>query len=818
MPVSPRTLRLTFAALAVLLLGTVAGFYFYARHRVRTAVRQIPKKLGVEIQQTAQGFTFSKSQGGRTLFTIRAAKTVQFKSGQRAQLNDVTIIVYGKRGNRFDQIYGSAFEYDPQAQTVHALGEVSIDLEGDTSTTPHPDQTPPQELKNPIHLKTSGLLFNQKTGIAETRELIEFRTPQAHGTARGARYDSNDGTLDIASDIHILAAENGGGNAQTRKLAGGEITARHGMITKDPLAATLDAVHGERAGETFAADRVRLIFHDDATLERANASGNVAAQRSGPAPANFRGGEVEMAFGPNNQLRTAVLTGHPSFDARGTKLVHGEAARAEVTFGEHNAVRHVRALQNVKLTQRPAVNVAVTQAKSPPKPKPGFHPNEPKAGSSGTPGLGGAPGSVVTTNAPQSLELNAQTLDVDLRAGKTIEKAWTTGGSVLTLPEGKLEAPRLDATFASGNRPQSLHATGGARLVSEQRTTGSRELQAGFDNQGRVSTLDQWGDFRYDEGTRHATAERARYTAADETFALTGNARYTDSSSQLSAVSSQPETGHAPSLPNAANANGTAAVSAATLRLNRRTGDVFAQGEVKATYTQMKPASGAAAGALFGGSSPVHATGAAMAASRQSGQARFTGGARLWQDANIVEAPTIEFDRTRRTMVARSAVASATGAPRVTTSFVQKDKQGKLTPVTITSAQLTYSDQDRQAHFTGGVVMRGADATVTADRADVLLALRGAAASSNANAPSQLQQVTAEGHVRLEEPRRRASGEKLVYTDADGKFVLTGGPPSIFDAEKGNLTGNSLTFFSRDDTVLVEGGTGQAITTQRTTR
>jgi hypothetical protein len=116
------------------------------------------------------------------------------------------------------------------------------------------------------------------------------------------------------------------------------------------------------------------------------------------------------------------------------------------------------------------------------------------------------------------------------------------------------------------------------------------------------------------------------------------------------------------------------------------------------------------------------------------------------------------------------------------------------------------------------VVMRGADATVTADRADVLLAPRGATSSSNANAPSQLQQVTAEGRVRLEEPRRRAAGEKLVYTDADGKFVLTGGSPSIFDAEKGNLTGNSLTFFSRDDTVLVEGGTGRAITTQRTTR
>ena len=47
--------------------------------------------------------------------------------------------------------------------------------------------------------------------------------------------------------------------------------------------------------------------------------------------------------------------------------------------------------------------------------------------------------------------------------------------------------------------------------------------------------------------------------------------------------------------------------------------------------------------------------------------------------------------------------------------------------------------------------------------------------------------------------------QKLVYTAADDKFVLTGGPPSIFDAEQGKITGVSLTFFRHDDRVLVEG-------------
>jgi lipopolysaccharide export system protein LptA len=72
----------------------------------------------------------------------------------------------------------------------------------------------------------------------------------------------------------------------------------------------------------------------------------------------------------------------------------------------------------------------------------------------------------------------------------------------------------------------------------------------------------------------------------------------------------------------------------------------------------------------------------------------------------------------------------------------------------------------------------------------------------------------AEGHVIVQEPNRRATGDKLVYTASEGKFVLTGGPPSIFDAEWGKITGGSLTFFNRDDRVLVESSNSSPTVTQ----
>lgn len=64
--------------------------------------------------------------------------------------------------------------------------------------------------------------------------------------------------------------------------------------------------------------------------------------------------------------------------------------------------------------------------------------------------------------------------------------------------------------------------------------------------------------------------------------------------------------------------------------------------------------------------------------------------------------------------------------------------------------------------------------------------------------------MIADGHVNIVQPNRHGNGDHLVYTAADGKFVLTGGSPSIFDAERGTTRGDSLTFYNRDDRVLVD--------------
>jgi lipopolysaccharide export system protein LptA len=244
--------------------------------------------------------------------------------------------------------------------------------------------------------------------------------------------------------------------------------------------------------------------------------------------------------------------------------------------------------------------------------------------------------------------------------------------------------------------------------------------------------------------------------------------------------------------------DGGLTTTADVMRLNRGTGDAIAEGKVKSTYSELKAQPG---GGMLASADPIHVTSRTMTARRTAGVAVYAGKAVLWQNANVVEAPSIEFDREQRSLLAKG-----TPAQPVSTVLVQVDKNGKAVPVTITSTHLTYKDAERNILLDGGVTVKGAEATLTAQQMNVFLASRNRSqSSSERGTPGQVERIVAQDHVVITQPTRHASGDRLVYSAEDEKFVLTGGPPSIFDAERGKITGDSLTFYKRNDRVLVEG-------------
>ncbi len=118
---------------AGLLVVVIGAFLGYAHWRGRHFIHDLPKKLGMDIEQETTGFTYSQSAGatGKTIYTIHAAKAVQHKDG-KVNLHDVGIVLYGQgEGNekRVDRIYGNEFEYDQNAGVIRGVGEVHIDLQ-----------------------------------------------------------------------------------------------------------------------------------------------------------------------------------------------------------------------------------------------------------------------------------------------------------------------------------------------------------------------------------------------------------------------------------------------------------------------------------------------------------------------------------------------------------------------------------------------------------------------------------------------------------------------------------------------------------------
>jgi lipopolysaccharide export system protein LptA len=199
----------------------------------------------------------------------------------------------------------------------------------------------------------------------------------------------------------------------------------------------------------------------------------------------------------------------------------------------------------------------------------------------------------------------------------------------------------------------------------------------------------------------------------------------------------------------------------------------------------------------------------------------------LWQDANVIQAPSIQFDRDRRFLVAQGTAAqpvstvlvqaklSAPEPKTPKTKTKSEEKPSETSPVTITSVRLTYADTEHLAHYEGGVLAKGTNFTESSKSLDAYLVPRGQTSSNQVLAgPGRLDHMVAKGDVIVQQPSRRAEGQNLVYTASDDKFVLTGGPPSIFDAERGKITGVSLTFFRADDRVLVEGEASTPVVTQ----
>jgi lipopolysaccharide export system protein LptA len=268
-------------------------------------------------------------------------------------------------------------------------------------------------------------------------------------------------------------------------------------------------------------------------------------------------------------------------------------------------------------------------------------------------------------------------------------------------------------------------------------------------------------------------------------------------------------------------------------------GDIRAEGGVRST--DFSPNGNAVQLAQV----PANITSDTMQGNSKAGRAVYTGHARLWQGDSVLEADSIELLRDTKVLNAAGKVravfpqtpapaqpgALQTGgtqpsSPQSGTQQVgaQPSPAGKTVLWHVSSGTLTYNDATSIAHLEKNVVVQSPDQKIRAPIMDLYFT-RGTnnstsgPTSSSKGTPStpgaqQISRAIGTGGVIVDQAGRRATAERGEYTAADGKFVMTGGDPTLYDSTEGTTKGRQLTFYLADDTIIVDSENGSRTLTK----
>ena len=389
-------------------------------------------------------------------------------------------------------------------------------------------------------------------------------------------------------------------------------------------------------------------------------------------------------------------------------------------------------------------------------------------------GVGGAAGQA----------LKGEFLDIDLAPDGSVNRLSSRENVTVTLPATRDTAARtiksnvLTATggaqgLSAMKFQESVNYTEAATRTQGARVARAQNLDAALDPAaGTLTEATFAGTFHFTDGPLIATSNLATYRIAAGTLALSGKEGVTG-----------------PRIK-----DDTLTIDADAIDVTLAPRKMVATGKVRSVLLPPgKPKGGGAAGkrpGLLADNDPVNIIADSLTYDEASRRGEYKGQAVLLQGQTQINADSLTIDESKGDLIAVGKVITSL-------AIVRKDaKAGTPSPSTIgRGGSFTYTDQARRATYDTAAMLDGESGNLRAEKIEIVLA-----ADENS-----LARLDASEKVTAIVDKRTVTGARLAYVPADEKYVVTGAPVTMVDADCQELSGKTLTFFKASDRVQVDG-------------
>ncbi len=790
-----------FLAFAAIIISAGVGYTLKLRiDKARRAHVVPPPKIRPTLDAISpSGWHWKKSdpETGKPIVLAEAEAAEATHDPSSFEIRGLAMRLYDKGANAYTYIRSDKALFDERSGLLKSEGPVRIVMNVPAAEDAANETT----VAKRVHVETSGVVYETKTGKASTDQAAAFVFSEGDGKCVGLEYDPSTKVLHLKSQVALDWMGHGPAENKMHIEAG-------------------DLVYKEAEQKIYLSPWSKM--QRQATLIQAQNSVVTLEEDSGQATQN-KGALLPGAKKTHlHQIDSDHAVGTDDRDGRHTDY---SADKMTALFDETGNLVNIIADKNARVVAAHAdTKTSLTSNRADLRFAVTVKQNSPQPAQESDLHLVLADGNAVAESVPlprpglllpETRILRSEHLELEMKPdGKDVQEIRTPSKAQLEFKPNRpdqshriVDASHLRVLYGEGSYVDTFWAWNAAvrtdkpasnvkAAASAKKQNGppppaltwSDELVAKFTpNTNQVSTVEQNGHFRYEEGVRKASANNALLEQPINRMTLKGSSRVLDD---------------------------TGSAVADTILMNQANGDMDATGHVVSTHQpdkNQKPGT-----SMLDNSKTMQAQADRMQTRENNTEVHYEGHAVMWQGANRISADKIDIDRDTQSLHAVGNVISelvdnksdSSAANAGGTQAVATNAGADTAPIftVVRAPELTYHDDTRLALYTGGVKLTRGRMTVVADELKAFLTPK----TQDNSDQSSLDHAIASGKVTVSDvmPGNRTrvgNGEQCEYFTKNDKVVLNGGSPQVMDSYKGLTKGMQITYFNSDDHLIVEG-------------